>query len=264
MQKIRKIIQFIFLAPLFIVPILNMLEIYFIKGTYISLDIGGLSVSDPVAVLQALFISHNVRPIMLVSVAIPTIIVIFFGRIWCSWACPYYLMLDGFEKLRKKLKMKSLKPKYNPNIKRYASISRLATFILGLIIVGILGIPLMYLISPPSIISSQTVLLIKYSYITAEFILLPILVIIEFFFGYRIWCRYACPTGTCLSLMQTRYSMHVEYVGNCSKCQKCVNVCPMVLDPKTGSLSSACNNCGECISTCPDNKKTPTLYFKSH
>ena len=53
MNKLRKIMQFMFLAPLFIVPILNLLEIYFIKGTYISLDIGGLSISDPVAVLQA-------------------------------------------------------------------------------------------------------------------------------------------------------------------------------------------------------------------
>ena len=81
MQKIRKVIQFIFLAPLFIVPILNMLEIYFIKGTYISLDAGGLSISDPVAVLQALFLSHSVRPIMLASIAIPALIVIFFGRV---------------------------------------------------------------------------------------------------------------------------------------------------------------------------------------
>lgn len=264
MQKLRKILQFIFLAPLFIVPVLNLLEIYFIKGTYISLDIGGLSISDPVAVLQALFISHSVRPIMLASVAIPAIIVIFFGRVWCSWACPYYLMLDGFEKLRKKLKLKPLKPKYKPEIKRKANISRLGVFITGLIIVGILGIPLMYLISPPSIISSQAVLLIKYTYITAEFILLPVLVIIEFVFGYRIWCRYVCPTGTCLSLMQSKFSIHVEYSGDCSKCQKCVQVCPMILDPKTDSLSSACNNCGECISACPDNKKRPTLYFKSH
>ncbi len=82
MQKFRKILQFIFLAPLFIVPVLNLLEIYFIKGTYISLDIGGLSISDPVAVLQALFISHSIRPIMLASVAIPALIIILFGRVW--------------------------------------------------------------------------------------------------------------------------------------------------------------------------------------
>ena len=116
MQKFRKVIQFIFLAPLFIVPILNLLEIYFMKGTYISLDVGGLSISDPIAVLQALFLSHHVAPIMFVSVAIPALIVIFFGRVWCSWACPYYLMLDGFEALRKKLKLKSLKKPYKKDI----------------------------------------------------------------------------------------------------------------------------------------------------
>ena len=264
MQKIRKIVQFIFLAPLFVVPILNLLEIYFIKGTYISLDVGGLSISDPVAILQALFLSQHVRPIMLVSVLIPSLIVIFFGRLWCSWACPYYLMMDGFESLRKKLKLKSKKPEYKKEIHEKANISRLTVFIISLIIVGILGIPVMYLISPPSIMSSQAVLLIKYTYVTTELILLPILIIVELFFGYRIWCRYVCPTGTCLSLMQTKYSMHVEYSGQCSNCGVCTKICPMVLDPRKDGLSSACNNCGECISHCTDNKKKQTLYFKSH
>ena len=71
MQKFRKVIQFIFLAPLFIVPILNLLEIYFMKGTYISLDVGGLSISDPIAVLQALFLSHHVAPIILCLFLLP-------------------------------------------------------------------------------------------------------------------------------------------------------------------------------------------------
>lgn len=262
MQKYRKIIQFIFLAPLIIVPILNLLEIYFIKGTYISMDAGGLSISDPIAVFQALFISHSVRPIMIASITIPILIVFLFGRLWCSWACPYYLLLDGIEKLRKKLKLKSLKPKYNATISRRANIIRLAVLLGGFILVGILGRPLLYLISPPSIMSSQAVLLIKYFYLTAEFIIFPIMIIIEFFFGYRIWCRYFCPTGTCLSLFQTKYGMHVEYSGDCTHCNKCVHVCPMILDPRSDSLSPECNNCGECISHCPDNKNKPTLYFK--
>ena len=92
---------------------------------------------------------------MFVSVAIPALIVIFFGRVWCSWACPYYLMLDGFEALRKKLKLKSIKKPYKKDIHIKANISRLGILILGLIFVGIIGVPLLYLISPPSIMSSQ-------------------------------------------------------------------------------------------------------------
>lgn len=262
MRKIRKIGQFIFLAPLFVVPVLNLLEIYFIKGTYISLDVGGLSVSDPIAVFQALFISQSVKPVMIASMAIPLLIVILFGRVWCSWACPYYLMLDGFEILRKKLKLKPLKPQYDPSIHRKADITRFIVLTAGMVFVGILGIPLLYLISPPSIMSSQFVLIIKYFYITAEFMIFPVLMITEFFFGYRIWCRYVCPTGACLSLFQSKRSMHVEYSGGCSECGKCVKVCPMILDPKKESLAKSCNNCGECIAACPDNKKKPALFFK--
>ncbi len=264
MQKIRKIIQFIFLAPLVIVPVLNLLEIYFIKGTYISLDAGGLSVSDPAAVVQAVFLSQHIRPVMFASILIPVLIVVFFGRVWCSWACPYYLILDGIDSLKRKLKIKTRKPEYKKEIHEKANISRLAVLITGLIITGILGIPVMYLISPPSILSSQTVLLIKYSYITAEFILLPVALLIDIFAGYRVWCRYICPTGTCLSLIQSKYSMHIEYSGECSSCNMCVKICPMVLDPRKDGTSSACNNCGECISHCVDNNKKQTLYFKSH
>lgn len=263
LQFARKVVQFIFLMPLFVVPILNLYQFYFIKGTYISLDMGSLSISDPVAVLQALFLSQSVRPVMLASLAIPILIVLFFGRVWCSWACPYHLLLDGFDALRKKLKMKPLKP-IDYSVKRIhnANIIRYALLLFGFIIVGIFGIPILYMFSPPSVMSSQAVLILKYGYITAEFLLFPVLVIIDYFFAYRLWCRYVCPTGSCLSLFQNRLAMHVAHSGECSNCNTCVHTCPMGLDPRKDGLSSQCDNCGKCISACPDNKKTETLFFK--
>ena len=262
MRRGRKIIQWLFFILMFIVPILNMLEIYFIKGTFISMDIGELAVSDPLAVLQAVFASHEVKAVMLASITLPVVITLLLGRVWCSWACPYYLILDGIEFLRKKLKLKSLKPTYNPNMPTKANLFRFILLIIGFIFVGIAGIPLLYLISPPSIISSQVVMLVKYFTITAEFIFIPIILILEFFFFYRFWCRFFCPTGTVLSFFRSKKGMRVEYSGSCSGCNRCVKICPMVLDPRKDGNSSQCHNCGECIETCPDNKKIDTLKFR--
>lgn len=262
MGKYRKITQWFFFVLMFIVPVLNMLEIYFIKGTYISMDIGALAVSDPLAVLQAVFASHEVKAVMITSAALPVIIAILLGRVWCSWACPYYLILDGIETLRRKLKLKSLKPSYSEKGIARANLFRYATLIVGFILVGIAGVPLLYLISPPSVISSQAVMLLKHFTLTAEFIFIPLVLIVETFFVYRFWCRFFCPTGTVLGLFRSPKGMRVEYLGECSGCTRCVKICPMVLDPRKDAASSQCHNCGECVRACPDNKKTDTLKFK--
>lgn len=261
MQKYRKIIQFIFFFAMFIIPLLNLAGIYFIKGTYISLDVGALSFSDPIAVFQALLLSHTVKAVMIASIAIPLLIVLFFGRIWCSWGCPYYLILDWFEELRKKLKLKPLKrggTKFSQN----ANIFRFVFFVGGIFLVAVAGIPLLYLFSPPSVLSSQAILIIKYFTVTFEFLIIPILLVLEFFFFYRFWCRFFCPTGTCLSIFQNKRGMKISYSGSCSQCLKCVKACPMVIDPRKDGESTMCNNCGVCVSVCGDNKKNKTLFYK--
>lgn len=260
MQKYRKIIQIIFFLAMFLIPAVNLLGIYFIKGTYISLDIGDLAFSDPIAVFQALFASKQIKAVMIASVAIPILIALVFGRIWCSWGCPYYLILDMFDKIRKKLKMKPLKKatKWAPK----ANIIRFIFLVAGMAVVGVIGLPFLYLFSPPSVLSSQAILIVKYFYVTAEFLLIPVLLILEFFFFYRFWCRFFCPTGTCLSVFQNKRGMKVSYAGNCSDCLRCVKECPMAIDPRKDGASTMCNNCGMCISVCPDNKKAKTLFYK--
>ncbi len=262
MSRCRRIIQWFFFLLMFIVPALNMLEIYFIKGTYISMDVGELAVSDPLAVLQAVFASHEIKAVMIASVTLPLLIAVLLGRVWCSWACPYYLILDGIEALRKKLGLKPLKPVYSESGPSKANFFRYALLISGFILVGAAGVPLLYLISPPSVLSSQAVMLIKHFTLTAEFIFIPIVLIIETFFVYRFWCRFFCPTGTVLSIFKSSKGLRVEYSGSCSGCSRCVKACPMVLDPRKDGASSQCHNCGECVSICPDNRKTDTLKFR--
>ncbi len=250
MRKYRRLIQSFFFLAMFIVPVLNILEIYFIKGTYISLDVGLLSISDPLAIIQAILASHELVAIMLVSAFIPLVIAMFFGSVWCSWACPYNFILDGFDWLKKKLKLKSKKPKYRASISSKTNAVRYLFLIVGLSLVSITGVPFLYLFSPPSLISTQTLLLIKYFTLTFEIVFIVAWLVMDFFLGYRVWCRYFCPTGTVLCIARTKKSLHIDYAGACSDCLACVKVCPMVLDPRHIENENLCNNCGECVDTC--------------
>lgn len=256
----RKTVQWIVFTGMFVVPILNILEIYFIKGTFYSIDIGSLAMADPLAVFQAFLASGTFDFLMLASLIVPALLVLIFGRIWCSFFCPYYLVTELIEPVRKKLGLK--KPDYSADKLSRTNIFRFGFFIFGIFIMGISGIPLLNLISAPGIISSQALVLVKFHYLTFEVIFILILLILELFF-YRFWCRLFCPTGTFLSLIGKNRLMNVKkLIPDCSMCKSCIRVCPMLINPMEDGKSYACNNCGECVDACPDNSKKDTLKMK--
>ncbi|MDR2868947.1 MAG: 4Fe-4S binding protein [Deferribacteraceae bacterium] len=253
--RARRIIQITVFIGMFIIPLLNLLEIYFIKGTFISMDIGSLGIADPVMIFQALLSGMSAAGVLLVSVVIPLLLVLFFGRVWCSWACPYTLILQLAERLpflRKRIlsnKAKATANNFRVRLLRYA------VFIGFFVLVGIAGVPILHLFSPPAVISTQALLLVKTAALSVELLFIVVILVIDLRFSYRFTCRVLCPTGTCLSLFKTSKSLQVQYAGECSNCGACVKACPMKLDPKQESGDRLCYNCGECIEACQDASK---------
>jgi len=257
----RRTTQIAVIIGMILVPLLNVLEIHFVKGTFYSMDIGSLAISDPLAVLQAIICSKTVKLLMVISVIIPIAIVMLLGRVWCSWFCPYFFFAELTDSVKRIFKLKTNKPEYNCQIVRKSNRNRYLTLILGLILTGIAGIPILNFFSAPGIISSQFLIAVKFHSLTIEAILVVILLILEFF-HYRFWCRLFCPVGTFLSLFTTKKSMRIKLLNNnCSNCKKCIKVCPMLLNPMTEGNNPLCFNCGDCIDACPDNKTTETLKF---
>ncbi len=119
MKKIiffRRVFQIITFSAIFVIPYLNIKEINFIKGTFYSIDVGDVAMADPLAIFQAFLSSESINIYMIVSIVIPLLLMIILGRVWCSWFCPYYFMVEMLEKLRKTIGLKPLKPRYNKNI----------------------------------------------------------------------------------------------------------------------------------------------------
>ncbi|MBZ4642671.1 MAG: ferredoxin-type protein NapH/MauN family [Deferribacteraceae bacterium] len=261
-KTIRRSVQIAVFLGMFIVPVLNILEIYFIKGTFYSIDIGSIAMADPLAILQAVVASKMFTYSMFASLVIPVLLVLIFGRIWCSFMCPYYLVTEMIDSIKKKLKIKTKKTEYSDHLTVKTNMFRLGFLLFGLFVMGISGIPLLNLISAPGVISSQALVLVKFGYVTFEMAFIITLIVLEFFY-YKFWCRYFCPTGSFLSLIGLKRLLKVEKVNeNCSMCLSCIKTCPMAINPMKDGSSVACNNCGDCVDICPDNKKTPTLKFK--
>ncbi|PLX67883.1 MAG: nitrate reductase [Denitrovibrio sp.] len=257
----RRIAQISTLMAIFIIPFLNVWEIYFIKGTFYSMDIGDAAIADPLAVFQSIVASGKLNAYMIGSVVIPLALMMLLGRVWCSWFCPYYLLTEWIEVAKKKLGMNLKKPAYDKQYPSRASKFRFIFLLLGLLAMMVIGVPVLNLISAPGILSSQALVIVKFCYVTFELVIVFAILFMELFY-YRYWCRLFCPTGTFLSLFRYKRGMTVYKVkADCSMCHSCVNTCPMVINPMADGESLHCNNCGDCIDVCPDNKKEETLKF---
>jgi ferredoxin-type protein NapH len=244
---VRRAVQYTVLAGIFIVPLLNLLEIYFIRGSFISLDIGALAVADPVMILQTV-LTGNLAAALLASIAIPVLMAVFFGRLWCSFFCPYTTLMELLEKIPPVGRTLSRKKpvKNSKNLK-------ISIFLSMLFVVGIAGLPLLNLVSPPAVLSVQAILIVKKTP-TVEILFIVLAVGLEFI-SFRMVCRYICPTGTCLGFFATSRSFRPVYAGDCLNCGKCHKICPMGVNPAAELPSSFCHNCGKCIEVCGDKRK---------
>jgi ferredoxin-type protein NapH len=265
MKKIllfRRFFQIITFLMIFVIPYLNLKEINFIKGTFYSIDVGDVAMADPLAIFQAVISSKIINMYMIASILIPLLLMITLGRIWCSWFCPYYFMVEMLEKIRKLVGLKSLKPKYNKSIPSKTNIIRFTFLIIGIIVTGIAGIPLLNLISAPGVISSEALVVVKFHHFTFEIVFILVILVIEFLFVYKFWCRFFCPTGTFLSIFRWKKGMKViKKQPECTMCLNCIKICPMALNPMEEGDNSLCNNCGDCIVACEKNNEKTYLKF---
>lgn len=91
---------------------------------------------------------------------------------------------------------------------------------------------------------------------------LPVLffsgIIITIFFRPELWHRYLCPYGTLLSVFSTfNKKSYVVDIEECTKCGRCVRVCPsdtFIWEDKKEYpviIQNECLQCAKCVEVCP-------------
>jgi cytochrome c oxidase accessory protein FixG len=195
------------------------------------------------------------------------------GRIWCGWACPQTVFIDGvFRRIesfiegnhlqRRQLDAGPLTPS-----KVFKKITKWLLFFLASTViahsfvayfVGSSRLAQMSLHSP----SANWIDFLIVFFIT-------FLILFDFGWFREQFCIIMCPYGRFQSVLMDRHSMAVMYdekrgeprkgspaaksgaAGDCVNCNRCVMVCPTGIDIRRG-IQMECINCTACIDACDE------------
>ncbi|MDI6728215.1 MAG: 4Fe-4S binding protein [Thermodesulfovibrionales bacterium] len=257
----RRITQILTILLIVTIPILNRKGITILMGSLYSLAIDGVWMTDPLSGFQVILSTLSADSVLLISMTIPILLALIFGRVFCSWMCPQNTLSELFDYVSNRFSVRRLIDLSPWAAPRYII---MAAFLL---LTLILGFPVANLISAPGIISVQ---ISKYVYegtVGLEMGLIGVIVLSEIFLVRRVWCNYICPVGSFLGLFRFNKTMKVLYKEDaehvCGKCLECVKACQLGLNPMEGRIYPLCYNCGDCIAACERIKdRGKPLLFK--
>ena len=264
---VRRVVQ-VFILILFLIPVLAVgwglfgvvtggdnvmatpsdLPFY---GTLSSSSLFGITLLDPFAALQTIAAAKTFSLDWLLGL-LPLLVVYGFirGRVFCGWVCPVNLLLEIVDWLRKKLNIKVAETVLPRHTKVYVALG-------VLVLSAILSFPVFEALSPISFINKSLVL----GSLVGGLTLLAI-VLVELFWGHRVWCRSICPLGGFYEVVGKVGLVNVKIDHDaCIGCNKCKRAClcdPEILDAvvagdDTMVRAGDCMLCGKCVEACPVN-----------
>ena len=258
---VQVIMLFVFLLPLFVAGwalfggttggdnAMGTPSDFFFFGTLSSSSIFGITLLDPFAALQSVAAAKTFALEWLMGL-LPVLIVygLIRGRAFCGWTCPVNLLLEVVDWLRAKLHIKVEERVLPRHVKVYVAAGVLVLSLL-------LSFPVFEALSPISFINKGLVL----GSMTGGVTLLAI-VIVELFWGHRVWCRALCPLGGFYEVVGKVgfVNVHIDH-DKCIGCNACKKAClcdPEILDDVVAGADSMvragdCMACGKCVEACP-------------
>jgi len=237
--------NFLFFASFFF-------DIQILEGTLSGSRLLGFHLIDPLAAFQIILASKIILVNLIIGVGTIFLIYLMFGgRSFCSWICPYHWLAELGEKIHQTLIKKNI-------IKTHTFDRKIRYYFYGffLVLALITGYTVFETINPVAIIS-------RFMVYGPSLMLLWVvaLLIFEILYSRRAWCRYFCPVGVSYQFIGLLSPLRIKWNNeNCSNCKRCLGVClvPHVLTDSVNQgkfeyvNSSACTRCGLCVDICDD------------
>ncbi len=245
---LRRGTQIATLIFIVLIPVLNKKGVTILMGTLYSFAVGPVWITDPLSGFQVMISTLVADKVLLLSMVIPVVFALVFGRVFCGWMCPQNAISEILDSLAARMMTKRLlHPSPSPKI-RYVIMGLL------LLLAPLLGYPVANLISAPGILSVQAANYLYAGSVGVELGLIGLIVLSEIFLVRRVWCNYVCPQGAFLGLFRTGKTMKVLYKKDkehaCGLCLECARACQLGLNPMGGEIYPLCHNCGDCITAC--------------
>jgi ferredoxin-type protein NapH len=234
-----------------------------VRGSTWSLELFGVTLTDPLAALESALASRSVRWVLIAGVLLPLLGTVLLGRVFCSWICPVGTLLEANGFLRRVLRFLELKP---GKASLWAG-NKYVLLGLGLALSLAVGLPILGYLYPPALLAREAhngvtamfdraedgLLGFSAAGLTVASWLLLGIAMVEVAFGARLWCRSLCPGGALYALLGHFRLVRVERrPEDCTSCGQCVVACEMGLSPMTDFTGIECDNCGKCVAECGD------------
>lgn len=228
-------------------------DLQLVEGALTASRVLGFHFADLNSSLQLMLAHKHVVLNLLIGVGTVLLLyLVFGGRSFCSWVCPYHLVSEIAEMLHLKLAEKRLVKDHDLDRRL-----RVVLFAVFALLAFASGYTLFETISPVGILSRAL------TYGTAVGLIWVLLLLaVEVFWSRRFWCRYVCPIGLTYGMAGT--VAPVRILHDAEKCLhegKCREVClvPHVLDmTKLGYAAEVrtpvgpdCTRCAMCLDACP-------------
>jgi ferredoxin-type protein NapH len=254
----RRWITLIAINLLFVVSF--YFDIQLLEGALTASRFLGFHMADLNSALQITLASKMILINLVIGVVTVLVIwLVFGGRTFCSWVCPYHLISEFAEFIHLKLAKKGW-----VRDRIFDRRVRVVFYLIFLTLALTTGYTVFEVISPTGILSRALIY-------GPTFILLWVLLllIIEILYSRRMWCRYVCPIGLTYGFVGIFSMLRVNYnINDCLHEGDCRKIClvPHVLEwtiknrsfNENQEIGPDCTRCGLCIDICPTN----SLSFK--
>lgn len=232
-------------------------------GTPSSFGIGDISIICPLGSLATMLAAKMVVPRNVVALIIAMLLIVVFGRVFCSWFCPAALMRRKSDKDEKSPEDAAaadtaLAPELHS--RRFLKIN-VDRYVLGgaLLSTFIFGFPVFCVVCPVGLTFATVIAVVRlfqFNDVTFSLIIFPLILVVEFVLMRR-WCKSLCPLGALISLLSKTnktFQPHVDTTvclkANGHECGQCEKVCEWHLDPAQAPLPD-CTKCRDCADNCP-------------
>jgi len=222
------------------------------NGSICTLTVGEITLSCPLGFLQGTVGASAILIGIIGSIAIPILIALLVGRIFCGWICPASLGFELFRNLHT-----SRKP---TRLTRRNPIQFLGFIFLGAFLVSsaLFHYPFFCIFCPVGVICRNVISYTQYGALGMDMIFIPALILFEAVFAR--WCPEICPLGAMTTIF-SRFNFLNPRINEakCIKCQICNRVCPMRVQVLEGKDLNSCSKCLKCSENCP----TDAIDWKS-
>lgn len=283
LQRWRRLSQFVFFALFILAPIFDLLRYDIARGhAYFFGFEWHLGLSDFFAkrisarevganIFLRLFLPAFAASILLVAIAWR------WGRIFCGWACPHFVVVESLNALMRRATGKLSLWEKSPLAGAWPASDRRYWIPSLLVAVGVAFLwavaLLTYVVAPTEVYGNLwTLALTRHQ--TLFLGIATMVFALEFLFARHLFCRYGCSVGLFQSLawMMNRNALVIGFdrprAVACTRCYApsgpgaavCETHCPMRLRPRVPKRQMfSCTQCGLCIDACRTVQHQPLL-----